>query len=76
MDFPRHLHKPGGLFVVVDSDEKYENVKAHGWADLPEAHVEQPVEVRYEAAINGAVIDFDEAAPDDAPKKRGRKAKD
>lgn len=77
MEFPRHLHKPDGLYVRVIDAEQYDAAKANGWADLPEHHVEKPVEVRFEQAINGAVIDFDATAPptDDAPVKRGRKPK-
>ena len=75
MDFPRHLHKDGGLYVVVENVEQYEAVKANGWADQPNAHVEQPVEVRYIDAIASSAEPSDDA-PADAPKKRGRKAKD
>lgn len=80
MEFPRHCHKPSGQFVVVGDADQYDQVKANGWADQPDAHVEQPVEVRFADAINGHVIDFDEVKPadeasDESPKKRGRKAK-
>lgn len=74
MEFPRHLHKDNGQFVVVKDSEQYDACKGAGWADAPDAHVEQPVEVRYADAINGAVIDFDADEPksDDAPKRKKR----
>jgi hypothetical protein len=70
MEFPRHLHKPDGLYVVCPDDASYEKLTARGWTDQPAAHVEQPVEVRlYDALLEPA----DEAEAE-AP-KRGRKAK-
>lgn len=70
MEFPRHLHKPDGLYVICPDEANYDALKARGWADLPAAHVEQPVEKRlYDALLEPVAEDAD-----DAP-KRGRKAK-
>lgn len=74
MEFPRHLHQPEGRYVVVKDAETCERLLAGGWALQPEAHVEKPVEVLLPdalAAVNGAVIDFDESEP---KAKKGRKA--
>lgn len=83
MEFPRHLHKPGGLYVVPENAGEYEQLKARGWLDLPPAHVEQPTPVLMHVALNEPVnatpIDVDEAEPADdpeQPKRRGRKPKD
>ena len=69
MEFPRHMHKPGGLFVVVGNEAQYDECAAAGWADQASEHVEKPVEVRLEDAVKRA----DEAPADDAPKKKGKK---
>lgn len=53
MEFPRHLHKPGGLYVVCPDEANFEALQPFGWALLPEAHVEQPVEVRLYDALRG-----------------------
>ena len=66
MDFPRHLHQPEGRFVVVDREDVCQQLLSGGWTLQPSAHVERPVEVRLVealSALNGAVIDFDEAHP-------------
>lgn len=51
MEFPRHCHKPEGLYVVVADEAQYDAVLAAGWTPLPEAHVERPVEVSYADAV-------------------------
>lgn len=52
MEFPRHVHKADGLYVLCPDEASYDGLKARGWADLPPAHVEQPVEVRlYDALL-------------------------
>lgn len=69
MEFPRHLHKPDGLYVICPDDVTYEKLTARGWADQPPGNVAQPVEVRlYDALLEPVSEDAD------AP-KRGRKAK-
>lgn len=80
MEFPRHLHKPGGYYVEVIDKPQYDAVKAAGWTDVPEAHVEVPKEVRFADALNNTPIDFDETVPPaETPTpekpKRGRKPK-
>lgn len=64
MEFPRHLHKPGGLYVVPENAGEYEQLKARGWLDLPPAHVEQPTPVLMHVALNEPVnatpIDVDQ----------------
>lgn len=72
MDFPRHCHKPEGLFVVVGDEAQYAAVTANGWTDQPEAHVEKPVEVRY---VDALASDAKPSDPVEEPKKRGRPAK-
>lgn len=57
MEFPRHVHKENGQFVVVKDADQYDACKSAGWADQPEAHVESPQEVRYVDAINGGLSD-------------------
>lgn len=66
MEFPRHLHKENGLFVVVENAEQYDACKGAGWADQPAAHVEQPQEVRFGEAIGSEPAE-------EAPKKKGKK---
>lgn len=56
--------------MVVQNAEQYEAVQANGWADLPDAHVEQPVEVRYVDAIAASAAS---EPAEDAPKKKGKK---
>lgn len=73
MEFPRHCHKPDGLFVSVSNQEQYDAVIDNGWTDQPPAHVEKAVEVRYQDAIAAPVDAADDTPP---PPKRGRKAKD
>jgi hypothetical protein len=63
MEFPRHLHKPGGAYVVCPDAATYDTLKAKGWALLPDAHVEQPKAVRLYDALNAAKVDFDESSP-------------
>lgn len=46
MEFPRHLHKADGFYVVVSNDAEYSEMKGLGWADQPPAHVEEPKPVR------------------------------
>lgn len=57
MEYPRHLHKAGGLYVVVANASDHEQLSAKGWALLPEAHVEQPVEVRLFEALREEVAE-------------------
>lgn len=76
MEFPRHLHKSDGLYVVVRDDAQYDAAKAHGWADRPDAHVEKPVEVRFVDAVRDEIAaePIVDAPADDAPKaKKGKK---
>lgn len=73
MDFPRHLHKPDGYFVVCASQEQYEQLEPRGWLLEPPAHVEQPKPVGIADALAAdPAPDADEPAP---PTKRGRKPK-
>lgn len=72
MEFPRHLHKPDGLFVIVENDAQYDAVKAAGWTDQPPGAVEKPVEVRYVDAITTGEA---AAVTKTEPKKRGPKAR-
>ena len=75
MDFPRHCHKPGGLFVVVTDQAQFDAVAAQGWAERPAEHVERPVQVSYADAVRDGFGDQAPEAPSEdapAPKKRGR----
>ena len=61
-EFPRTLHKPEGVTLTVHDEVAKLAALDEGWALSP--------------VLNGAVIDFDEAA-DDAPKRKaGRPKKD
>lgn len=74
MEFPRHCHKPDGLFVVVRDAEQYTAVTANGWANQPSGHVEKPIEVSYADAVKDGAGDQAPVAPVvDEPKKPGRK---
>jgi hypothetical protein len=78
VEFPRHLHKASGRFVVCPDDKHYTLLAARGWALMPPAHVEQPRQVRLQDALADPIVD-DAAdalpASDDPPpprKKRGK----
>lgn len=66
MEFPRHLHKPGGLYVICPDESNGEALKARGWLLMPPEHVEIPVEVRlYDALLE------DTAKPSDLSDPKG-----
>lgn len=73
MEFPRHLHKAGGLFVVCPDEDTYHQLHARGWALLPTEHVETPQPVSVFDALAEPAGDV--APVGDEPKKRGRKPK-
>lgn len=63
MEFPRHVHQPDGRYVVVTNESDYDQLKAFGWTDQPDGHVERPVEVLLFQALAADV-------------KKARKSKD
>lgn len=80
MEFPRHLHKPDGLYVVCADEEQLSELSQRGWELLPAAHVEKPIQVSLFDAlaepIKAKLIDFNEDEPAEKPKgKPGRKPK-
>lgn len=49
--FPRHMHKDGGLYVVVRDQAQYDACAAKGWADQPSAYADVPREVLLNDAL-------------------------
>jgi hypothetical protein len=52
MEFPRHLHKPGGFYVVPENQDQCDQLLARGWALVPPGHVEEPKHVTLWDALN------------------------
>jgi hypothetical protein len=76
MEFPRHLHKPGGLYVVPENQEQCDQLLARGWALLPAAHVEQPTHVTLWDALNEPAVESAEPTGSVSPKISDLSAKD
>lgn len=75
MEFPRHLHKDGGRFVVCANADQCGELQTRGWALLPSAHVEQPIEVRLVDALAESVHEAP-AEGAEPPRRRGKKIAD
>jgi hypothetical protein len=44
LDLPRHVHKPDGLHLHVNSVPEYEAALADGWLPMPPLTIEQAAE--------------------------------
>jgi len=44
--YPRHVHRCGGVFLEVTSDEAYDQAMADGWLDRPDPSWPVPFEYR------------------------------
>lgn len=46
MQFPRHVHREGGIYRIVEDAEMYQQALGEGWNDLPLAGWSVPDEYR------------------------------
>jgi len=67
-EYPRHLHKPGGAYLVVENDEARDRALEAGWSLWPVQASEEPSEP-------AAMSTTTEAAAPVPRKRRGRPPK-
>lgn len=74
MSYPRHVHKPDGAYLVVDSEERQAQALADGWCLLPDPLWGAPAAyTECRDWTPGQVAESPDGAP--VPKKRGRPAR-
>lgn len=65
LTFPRHVHRRGGEYAIVDALEPYEQAIHDGWLDHPDPSWPVPnwPDVYREVALDAPITDHESAPP-------------